>query len=91
MQVTELLDKHRVDRTLAAPPLTRPESSLASVLQLLFALTPTEARALVRLVKYDHATKPCMPPSPMMTVRDRRSKSSASPSAACVKNCSLTA
>ena len=47
-----------IDRALTAPPLrSNSELSLVVTFCVLFELTRAEGRALVRLVKYDHATR----------------------------------
>ena len=56
--ITGLLKQHRIDRTLTAPPLcSNPESSLTVTFSLLFGLPRAMSRALVQLVKHDHATR----------------------------------
>jgi len=54
----DLIETHRLDRTLTAPPLrSNPERSLTTAFCLLLQLPPAEARVLMKLVKHDHATK----------------------------------
>jgi DNA-binding response OmpR family regulator len=56
--VSEVIDQHRVDRALTAPPLrSNTESSLVATFSLLLGLTHAESRALVKLVKHEHVTR----------------------------------
>jgi DNA-binding response OmpR family regulator len=56
--LSAVIEQHRVDRALTAPPLrSNTEASLVATFSLLLRLTHAESRALVRLAKHDHVSR----------------------------------